>query len=297
MHRPPEAIEPLTPQEGTWPPMRSFLRTLLLVFAFDAAVAVCFGLLVPGSFVTALVYALAIGISCTCLSWALHAGRTSVEPKRSGLAILLGGGVGIVLGRLFETGSLAEVLREPRRLLVQLVPLCLFGSAFFYFYHLRAALSDERVRRAEQEQQAADARLKLLQAQIEPHFLFNTLSNVLELVTTHPAGAQRMLLNLTRYLRGSLDRTRAGSTSLGDPRPEGGEVEVKAALADGALEIQLADTGLGLAAPIAHGVGLGNVRARIHALSQGRGRMVIQPRQPRGLSVRITLPLGEARDA
>ncbi len=55
----------------------------------------------------------------------------------------------------------------------------------------------------------------MLQAQIEPHFLFNTLSNVLSLLESDPARGRAMLEDLTRYLRSSLSRTRDRMTTLG----------------------------------------------------------------------------------
>ena len=51
-------------------------------------------------------------------------------------------------------------------------------------------------------------RLKLLQAQIEPHFLFNTLANLQALIGVDPARAQAMLSHLDGYLRAALATTR-----------------------------------------------------------------------------------------
>jgi sensor histidine kinase YesM len=60
----------------------------------------------------------------------------------------------------------------------------------------------------------ADARLTLLQAQVEPHFLFNTLASVRSLIATDPARAARTVDALAEYLRATLPRLRAetGST-------------------------------------------------------------------------------------
>ena len=58
------------------------------------------------------------------------------------------------------------------------------------------------------------ANLKVLQAQIEPHFLFNTLSNILSLIDTRPDKGKSMLLDLTKYLRTSLSRTLPEKTTL-----------------------------------------------------------------------------------
>jgi sensor histidine kinase YesM len=54
-----------------------------------------------------------------------------------------------------------------------------------------------------------------LQAQIEPHFLFNTLANVTGLIDLDPAKAKRMLESFIRFLRASLAAMRSESTTLG----------------------------------------------------------------------------------
>jgi len=61
----------------------------------------------------------------------------------------------------------------------------------------------------------AEARLRALQAQIEPHFLYNTLANVVSLIDTQPAQARRMLERFIDYLRASLAASRADSATLG----------------------------------------------------------------------------------
>ena len=59
-----------------------------------------------------------------------------------------------------------------------------------------------------------EAQLKLLQGQIEPHFLFNTLANVQSLIDFDPERAKRMLERFTDYLRASLGQLRDDSTTL-----------------------------------------------------------------------------------
>jgi signal transduction histidine kinase len=76
-------------------------------------------------------------------------------------------------------------------------------------------LAADRARAAELERQAVDARLRALQAQIEPHFLFNTLANVVSLVDAHPTDAKRMLERLIELLRASLSASRARHATLG----------------------------------------------------------------------------------
>jgi hypothetical protein len=59
-----------------------------------------------------------------------------------------------------------------------------------------------------------EAQLKLLQGQIEPHFLFNTLANVQSLIDFDPERAKLMLERFTDYLRASLGQLRGESTTL-----------------------------------------------------------------------------------
>jgi hypothetical protein len=67
------------------------------------------------------------------------------------------------------------------------------------------------VERGELERQALDARLALLTAQIEPHFLFNTLANVQALVESGSPRAAPVLGSLIAYLRAALPRLKGGA--------------------------------------------------------------------------------------
>jgi signal transduction histidine kinase len=64
--------------------------------------------------------------------------------------------------------------------------------------------------------QALDARLSLLQAQIEPHFLFNTLANVQALVESGSPRAPALLQSLIGYLRAAVPRLHNSHATLGD---------------------------------------------------------------------------------
>jgi len=61
----------------------------------------------------------------------------------------------------------------------------------------------------------AEARLRALQAQIEPHFLYNTLANVVSLIEVQPAQARHMLERFIDYLRASLAASRQERATLG----------------------------------------------------------------------------------
>ena len=84
----------------------------------------------------------------------------------------------------------------------------------------REALAREQalafqLERSEYERRSLDARLRLLQAQVEPHFLFNTLANVQALVETGAPQAAAVLRSLIAYLRVAVPRLHERSTSLG----------------------------------------------------------------------------------
>jgi hypothetical protein len=65
------------------------------------------------------------------------------------------------------------------------------------------------------KRQLVEAQLKMMQAQVEPHFLFNTLASVDYLIETDPGTASKMQKNLIQYLRAALPQMREGSTTLG----------------------------------------------------------------------------------
>ena len=90
------------------------------------------------------------------------------------------------------------------------------------------ALLQTEIAQTQLEQQLDEARLQTLLAQIEPHFLFNTLANVRGLYQSDPASAKRMLENLRRYLTVALPRMRESDSTIGR----------EAALAEAYLGIQ-----------------------------------------------------------
>ena len=86
----------------------------------------------------------------------------------------------------------------------------------------KVAQADAKVRSAENaaereamERQLVQARLQVLQAQVEPHFLFNTLSAIDFLIETDSKRASQMQKALITYLRGALPQMRQESSTLG----------------------------------------------------------------------------------
>jgi len=87
--------------------------------------------------------------------------------------------------------------------------ILLVTLAFFGFFTIRGW--QQRA-----ERQALEAQLKLLQGQIEPHFLFNTLANVVGLMESDTQRAKLMLESFVDYLRSSLGGMRKADHTLGD---------------------------------------------------------------------------------
>lgn len=69
--------------------------------------------------------------------------------------------------------------------------------------------------RSEFERRESDARLRQLQAQVEPHFLFNTLANVQALVDSGSPQASKVLNSLIAYLRAAVPRMHSQTSTLG----------------------------------------------------------------------------------
>jgi LytS/YehU family sensor histidine kinase len=104
--------------------------------------------------------------------------------------------------------------------------LCAVGMLFSTYMTLGAMVRQRdafvrhqalafQLERSELERKALDARLRLLQAQVEPHFLFNTLANVREMVVQGLPQAATVLDSLIAYLRAAVPRLHEPATTLG----------------------------------------------------------------------------------
>ncbi len=89
----------------------------------------------------------------------------------------------------------------------------LLASMFFFAVY---KLNTARLAQAEAQRQAAEAQLTLLQSQLEPHMLFNTLAHLRVLIKLRPDEAQQMLDRLIDYLRATLQASRATEHALAD---------------------------------------------------------------------------------
>jgi hypothetical protein len=92
--------------------------------------------------------------------------------------------------------------------------------AVWALVHQREAFARDQatafaLERSELERKALDARFRLLQAQVEPHFLFNTLANVQTLVESGAPQATQVLQSLIAYLRAAVPRLHETTSTLG----------------------------------------------------------------------------------
>jgi sensor histidine kinase YesM len=118
-------------------------------------------------------------------------------------ALLLVSFLGLILAAIFKLPTLAFLLIVASFI----IKVVARGKR-------RAELTaNEATKRAETEQlerSVLEARMEALQAQIEPHFLFNTLASIDQLIQTDPPRASKMQQSLIRYLRSAMPQMREG---------------------------------------------------------------------------------------
>jgi sensor histidine kinase YesM len=152
-------------------------------------------------------------------------------PERTGprvLALVAAVAAGLVLSNLV-THDLLILMYKPDKdeqtFLKQISASVLWShviaaGVLAYFFLTReeevaARLHQAEMQRVDLDCELAEARLQVMQAQVEPHFLFNTLANVRRLFQTDPDGARAMLTHLSRYLSAMLPRMRSAESTLG----------------------------------------------------------------------------------
>lgn len=269
--------------------------------------------------------------------------RSMVVVAMTGCGLVLG----LALAGALVDGYPASFLGDHSSLLVALLICAMVAMAFEGLKRLWDAR--ERLTRAEREalgrnRALAEAELRVLQAQMEPHFLFNTLANVISLIHTKPDRAALLLERLTSLLRGSLSRARRTDWTLGEelavvrayldiqtmrmggrmtydlevapnlklvqmapflvqPLVEnavlhgiersatGGHVLVRAERADGAIQIQVTDDGIGFRLDTAgHGLGIANVRKRLRTAFGGSATVELFETPGGGVSTVLRIP-------
>ena len=217
-------------------PLAFVLRHLLIGVPLAAFIALFLSIAFKDSYFRNFVFSLCIGLTCQLVidlgrrgaaRALVHWGIGAEAARRSGwpgwpitaVIIVLGIGLGLnlgyaIAGRLTGEPIPAPGLHDPRTLfiIVTVSLLASLGFTLFSWGRARLSASDAQAQRAQRA--AAETQLKLLESQLEPHMLFNTLANLRVLIALDPPRAQAMLDRLIAFLRATLDGSRVGAHAL-----------------------------------------------------------------------------------
>src|ERR1700682_1456267 len=217
-----------TTQKATWhiplpPGLRGVSwRTFALILAINTGFAAILSIEDARPFWHPFITAQCFGLPIAYAVNAASPWEKTHPVWRLACAVAIGSMVGMALVILIKGYGLATMLADPHRfwgtfiggffngLFVSLLFLLKFREA-----HARTQILRAEAARNLLSKQAAEAELKLMQAQVEPHFLFNTLASVQFLTETDPPMAGLMLGHLLSYLRSAGPQLRSGSTTLG----------------------------------------------------------------------------------
>ncbi|MEX0942701.1 MAG: sensor histidine kinase [Pseudomonadales bacterium] len=196
----------------------AYLRPYSVTVLICIAIAIIIWGLSGSGFLETLVISLCIGLSTHTF--------TMVAIRTTGLSVFLvwlvtiplGVLIGLLLGAVFTGIAIDKILVGGSPLFALVIAL--IATYVFYSYYsmneLQEQVREQELDRVRSEKTLVETQLRLLQSQIEPHFLFNTLSNVVSLIAVDPSRAETMLRNLTQFLRASLQRSRSTNTRLQD---------------------------------------------------------------------------------
>ncbi len=199
--------------------MKKLLIYLIATLTFNTAIAGVLSLMMPDvPFVHNLIYSHCIGLTISFLSYLVVAGIQRKRMRITALALCLP--IGVAIGvTLAQSISGVGSWSDPHAW--QSMPIGLFfgligAIAYLLNERIEAEVKRGQLIRSESEKREIEAHLKLLQAQIEPHFLFNTLANVSSLIDSDPILAKQLLERLNDWLRVALARARSEHSTLGD---------------------------------------------------------------------------------
>ncbi len=221
----PPPFGPLSPEA---PPWVHKARHFLIVMAFCVIISLVLqGFQPQQKYAPSLAYSLAIGLTIwVMIDFGRHlfpsAAETGWPAGWAGIVLVV---VGLVVGYiagsvLADRFSLAMgwyadshfgSAHEIRRTLLISAIAGVVGS---YYFYSRSKSSYLLRKMREAERHGNEARLKLLETQLEPHMLFNTLANLRALIAVDPPRAQQMLDHMIAYLRATLDASRATTHTL-----------------------------------------------------------------------------------
>ncbi len=164
---------------------------------------------------------ISIGVPCTLAFYFLKPSKPYFQLILVTLCVLGGSLVGSFFASRLTHHKFSSFQGEvPLQMIVVAIILGFIISFGFIIYEkyisFKLSANEEKLKRISLEKEKLNADLKLLQAQVEPHFLFNTLSNILSLLDHDTITGRKMLENLTQYLRTSLIQSRKPANRLAD---------------------------------------------------------------------------------
>jgi hypothetical protein len=204
---------------------RYFSRALRSV-GYGIGVGLCIAFMRQQPVGTTLLYSMCISLACWFFIDSgryLVATRIGTGDERPGwpgwgwmIAVVIAGGcLGLLSGTLLGdtlTGVHTPIIsgdEDLRHLLGDLLFVLLPALIITYFFNSRSVIADREAAVQAAQRQAAESRLRLLEAQLEPHMFFNTLANLHVLIGIDPPRAQAMLDQLIAFLRATLSGSRA----------------------------------------------------------------------------------------
>lgn len=127
----------------------------------------------------------------------------------------------ISIDLIFHPEQSLSHLRFSKNMIIngQLIFLLGCGICYWFYHEEKQYITEKRTikeqeKRINNEKMITETYLRLLQAQIEPHFLFNTLTSILSLTDTDLQKAKKMHDNFMQYLKTTLSKTRSSVTTI-----------------------------------------------------------------------------------
>mgnify|MGYP001419189010 CR=1 FL=1 len=150
-------------------------------------------------------------------AWVAVTAQFGAAVQSSTVWVALGAFWSVVIGRWLDPGlSRAAVFRELGLLFAAGIPLYLLSAIAHYLYLAFEASRAAERRILETQVTAREAELRALRAQLNPHFLFNSLNSINAMVGSDPEGARRMCEGLGDFLRRTLALGARDSVTLGE---------------------------------------------------------------------------------
>lgn len=206
--------------------LRTLLKGATITLCVNTGIALMLWWANTGPLDEQMVYSQAIGLSIWALInagavWLARPGDPGGFPRGWRMAVLVPGGVllgatiGTTLGNLYakHPGQLL-VTTNPRMAWMMLVMTFVVGCAMTLYFYLAGKSSYLQAELERTQRQTSEAQLRLLESQLEPHMLFNTLANLRALIGVDPAAAQVMVDRMNDYLRATLNASRATAHPL-----------------------------------------------------------------------------------